>query len=521
MGSRAADHLPLRVFLAEHADLLRTQATKRLNPDRRAELGQYLTPSKVAAFMASLFIDFGEHVRLLDAGAGVGALLAATTAEACQRPRPPEHVHAVGFEIDKTLLGSLRRMMRACDIGASQSAVSFTNEVVPRDFIEAAVEMIEAEQPKFTHAILNPPYAKLNTRSATRRRLRRVGIEANNLYTAFVALAIHLLEPGGELIAITPRSFCNGPYFRPFRELLLGATCLRRFHVFESRKAAFAEDDVLQENVIFVLVKGRYQSSVVVSSSRSIDDDLITLREVKFEQAVRPGDPEHFIHLVPSESEQTKADALSGLPCCLADLGLTVSTGKVVDFRARAFLRKDPAPETMPLIYPTHFHEGKVRWPKATKKPNALVDAPDTAQLWMPRGTYVLVKRFSSKEEARRVVAAVFDPEVTRARAEKVGFENHLNVFHAKGAGLDADLAVGLSGFLNSTVFDICFRQFSGHTQVNATDLRSMKYPEARTLRALGKRMGPTLPAQEALDELVEEVIGLRSMAKAMQWPSR
>src|SRR5262249_51945267 len=155
----------------------------------------------------------------------------------------------------------------------------------------------------------------------------------------------------------------------------------------------------------------------------------ISVRGVNFEKIVRPGDAEHFIHLVPNDFEQTKAEALLALPCRLADLGLTVSTGKVVDFRARAFLRPDPGRKTMPLIYPTHFFEGSIRWPKATKKPNALVDAPDTAQLWMPRGTYVLVKRFSSKEEARRVVAAVYDPEVVQA--EKVGFENHLNVFHA------------------------------------------------------------------------------------------
>lgn len=512
-----AEDLTLRVPLVEQADLVRSQVSKRLGADRRAELGQYLTPSNVASFMASLFINFGKEVRLLDAGAGVGALLAATTAEACRRLDPPKHVHAVGFELDETLVVSLRSMLRACETEASHCGVNFMGEVVQGDFIEMAVEMIDTglfgkRQPKFTHAILNPPYAKLNSNSATRIRLRRVGIETSNLYTAFVALAVHLLEPGGELVAITPRSFCNGPYFRPFRELLLGATCVRRFHMFESRKAAFSDDDVLQENVVFTLVKGRSQSSVFVSSSSSPDDDLISIRKVNFEEVVRPGDSERFIHLVPNDSEQTRADALLGLPCRVTDLGLTVSTGKVVDFRAREFLRKDPTAETMPLIYPTHFFEGGVRWPKANKKPNALVDAPDTAQFWMPRGTYVLVKRFSSKEEVRRVVAAVYDPEVVTA--EKVGFENHLNVFHANGRGLDPELAVGLSGFLNSTIFDACFRQFNGHTQVNATDLRSMRYPQPTILRTLGRRIGPELPAQQVLDKIVEDVLGLPSMVK-------
>ncbi len=95
-----------------------------------------------------------------------------------------------------------------------------------------------------------------------------------------------------------------------------------------------------------------------MSSNSSPDDDLISLREVPFEQLVRPGDPARFIHLVTNDFEQMKAEALAALPNRLADLGIGVSTGKVVDFRARAFLRKDPGSDTGPLIYPTHFFGG-------------------------------------------------------------------------------------------------------------------------------------------------------------------
>ena len=41
--------------------------------------------------------------------------------------------------------------------------------------------------------------------------------------------------------------------------------------------------------------------------------------------------------------------------------------------------------------------------------------------------------------------------------------------------------------FLNTTAVDDNFRRFNGHTQVNATDLRLMKYPDRNTLMALGK----------------------------------
>jgi adenine-specific DNA-methyltransferase len=48
-------------------------------------------------------------------------------------------------------------------------------------------------------------------------------------------------------------------------------------------------------------------------------------------------------------------------------------------------------------------------------------------------------------------------------------------------------LAKGLCRFLNSEAVDTYFRTFSGHTQVNATDLRNLHYPTRKQLEALAK----------------------------------
>jgi len=42
---------------------------------------------------------------------------------------------------------------------------------------------------------------------------------------------------------------------------------------------------------------------------------------------------------------------------------------------------------------------------------------------------------------------------------------------------LDKNTALGLFVFLNTQYVDTQFRRFSGHTQVNATDLKQLKYP--------------------------------------------
>ncbi|HPL62693.1 MAG TPA: hypothetical protein PK587_02900 [Syntrophales bacterium] len=89
-------------------------------------------------------------------------------------------------------------------------------------------------------------------------------------------------------------------------------------------------------------------------------------------------------------------------------------------------------------------------------------------------------------------MAAVYDP--ARANTSHVGFENHLNYFHRKGKGLHSDIAKGLALYLNSSIVDRFFRIFSGHTQVNATDLRKIPYPTYEQLVRLGSYVDEKMP---------------------------
>jgi adenine-specific DNA-methyltransferase len=267
---------------------------------------------------------------------------------------------------------------------------------------------------------------------------------------------------------------------------------------------------VLQENIIFHAVKGRNQSDeILISSSSGEHGGDITETVLPFAEIVHPRDPERFIHIPSAASHATAKEAMNGLHTSLASLGLTISTGRVVDFRLKDALRKEPECGTVPLLYPCHFNGGTVHWPKLeARKPNAILDNDETRPWLVPSGVYLLTKRFTSKEERRRLVACLFDPD--KVKAEWVGFENHLNYFHASGHGLERTLAVGLYAFLSSTVVDQYFRRFSGHTQVNATDLRTLAYPDRDTLRAMGREMKTPDLSQDEIDQLVTKYIHAR-----------
>ena len=490
--------------MLDHADTVRREVAPHINQKRKSALGQFMTPASVARFMAALFpvpAKTLQTCRLLDPGAGVGALSCAFLDRVTAGGMRFKKIEATAYEIDAALRAHLEK-----GLASYAEKLPLQSRVIAGDFIPLAVHESLQDLGGYTHAIMNPPYKKINTGSEHRLALRRVGIETVNLYSAFVGLAVALLAPGGQLVAIIPRSFCNGPYYRPFRDFVLQRAAIRHMHLFDSRSKAFKDDDVLQENVIIMLERGAKQGEVTITTST--DDTFADLQTYKhpFNRIVFPDDTERFIH-VPTSLERTAVDSAPAINCTLEDLGIKVSTGPVVDFRLREHIRSMPEAGTVPLLYPGHFNGHATEWPQATmKKPNAIKRNAETEKWFYPNGSYCVVRRFSSKEERRRIVASVVDPDIFPG-VEVLGFENHLNVFHERKRGLPVALAHGLAVFLNTTAVDEQFRRFNGHTQVNATDLKLMKYPSRAALVTFGKwAMQRKVLTQEMIDEQLKKL---------------
>ena len=331
------------------------------------------------------------------------------------------------------------------------------------NYVQATAEALAGGGPgDFDAIVMNPPYRKVNGDAGERRALERIGLPISNLYTAFLALAARQLVPDGVLAAITPRSFANGRYSAPFRRFFFELVGVERLHLFESRADAFADSGVLQENVIFSVRRGMNPARVQVSFSRGVEDEPRAL-EVPSEEIVRSDDPDLFLRIPSDEDDAEIAGAMTALPSSLGDLGIAVSTGRVVEFRAREHLRITPEPGTAPLLRPNHFKQDGIRWPAADSrgKPNALAAAATSEKLLLPNGIYVLVKRLTAKEARRRVRAAVCDPSM--APGPRIAFENHLHVFHRDNEGLPPDLAQGLAVFLNSSLVDATFASQRPH----------------------------------------------------------
>ena len=242
--------------------------------DRRGR-GQVFTPSVVARFMASLVTSKAKDLRVLDPGAGAG-VLAAAVCERVARSRSPRSVELHLYETDPGLIKPLQKVMGSCRVALENRGHSSTSTIHETDFIEANASVADSAPlfpgkptgPEFDVVIMNPPYFKVAGDSRHAQLLRAVVHGQPNIYALYMAVGAELLRHDGELIAITPRSFCNGLYFKGFRRFFFERMSLRRAHLFGSRKDTFREAGVLQESLITRCTRmGRKAKSVRVSTT--------------------------------------------------------------------------------------------------------------------------------------------------------------------------------------------------------------------------------------------------------------
>lgn len=498
-------------------DLIRISASESIDPTKKGSLGQFFTSQPISKYMASLFDSYKGHIQLLDPGCGPGSLTAAFIDEAVKRGET-KSIEAKVIDIEDSITPYILETIEVCEATANKNSIKAKLSFQKKDYVLATAEESGLfSDSTFSHCIMNPPYKKIASSSNHRKALSSAGIETVNLYSGFVSLAIQQLKEKGELVAIIPRSFCNGPYYTPFREQILRETAVKHIHIFDSRSNAFSDDKVLQENIIIHLVKGAKQNEVTITSSPNADFHIdeesstitasdMTIRTIPFHKIVNPDDKDKFFHIAANNRDQAIIDRLSIFNSSLKDIEIEVSTGPVVDFRLKDDLRADIEENAVPLIYPIHLN-GQVNWPKESKKPNAIkVTDASEPWLWKHEGSFVIVRRFSSKEEKRRIVATAYDSHLP---GKMIGFENKLNVFHSKKVGMNQSVALGLYAYLNSTLLDKYYRIFGGHTQVNATDLRNIHYPNIESLKRIGEQIESTPIDQNKIDTLIDKEIFL------------
>lgn len=437
---------------------------------QRKEYGQFFTTELTARFMSQLFaFDINNpEIKILDAGAGTG-ILSAALVEKLIESGYEGRIHLVCYENDNVVLPVLYE-----NLDRLRREYNIIYEVRQENYLTTP-----SRQEKFDYIIGNPPYKKIGKDDPEAKALPHVCHGAPNLYFLFWTRAIETLRDGHEMVYIIPRSWTSGAYFAKFREYLFSNCVITHLHLFASRDKVFGGESVLQETIIVKVKKSTTRPETVQITSSSTSD-FIDIKEFQAPyNAVVSNNL--YVFLVTDEQEAAILSRLSGMNNTLTSIGHPMRTGIIVDFRTREVLRDEPSDDTFPLFYSQHIKNGRVEWPIGKEDEYICTDRAGFLQV---NTNYLLVKRFTAKEERRRLQCGIYlqsdHPEYTH-----ISTQNKVNFIKCE----TPELAYGLYVLMNSTIYDMYYRILNGSTQVNSTEINNMPVPDETTITAMGRQL--------------------------------
>lgn len=457
----------------------------------RKKKGQFFTSKETAEYMASL-VDFSilpQSVSILDPGAGTGILTAALL-ERIEKDKRIRHVDITCYETDEIVLPMLKSNLEYI---RQNSHIIVDYRIVVDDYLLSQAADFEGTlfanefAQKYDVVIGNPPFLRVLKDHPAAVAMPSVVHGAPNLYFLFAAMSLFNLVEKGQMIYIIPRSWTSGAYFRAFREYFLTQGKPEHIHLFISRDKVFDQENVLQETMIIKMNKTceKPERIVLTSTNSSSDFNKITKIETAYDDVV-VGD-ELYVFLPVSYDDIDIIRSINRYSQTLPDVGIRMRTGIIVDFRQRDDLREEAGDGIVPLFYSQHIKNGLVNHASSGK--NCDWVSMDKRNLVQKNKNYVFCKRFTAKEEKRRLQCGVYlrsdFPEY-----EFIGTQNKINyIDKIDGSEMSMQEMYGVYALLNSTLFDMYYRILNGSTQVNSTEVNNIPVPPIRLITQIGEQI--------------------------------
>ncbi|MBR0531456.1 MAG: Eco57I restriction-modification methylase domain-containing protein [Bacteroidales bacterium] len=475
----------------------REYASASLQRDKKHK-GQFFTPLAISAFMGGLATTATKKdVSVLDPGCGL-AILSCALIEHLVASDAPDHVTLSLYETDEKALQLTEAVLVFLKGWCGVHKVALEYQLNERDFVLDKCECLDGDDTifgemfgadKYDYIISNPPYFKLSKDDIHTRSCASIVDGQTNIYALFMAISAKMLSEDGQMIFITPRSFASGRYFQSFRNFLFKHVQIDLIHLFNTRKDTFAKDEVLQELVIMRMRPRGVESGITVSYSQGVSDLANPCqKEYEATEIVNVNSEEKVIFLPINGRDEAILGLFRSWDGNMEKYGFKISTGPVVAFRAHDFIVNEPAEDTVPLYWLHNVVKMLCDHPVQKKDKGQYIRvAPQTKAALLPNKNYVLLRRFSSKDDSSRLVAAPYFGNMMKS--EFVGIENKLNFIYRPEGHLRRDEVMGLTALLDSEVFDAWFRTFNGNINVSATELRMMPLPPIETIREIGRKI--------------------------------
>ncbi|MCM1326390.1 MAG: Eco57I restriction-modification methylase domain-containing protein [Lachnoclostridium sp.] len=468
---------------------LTNQYIKNMPKNERKKYGQFFTSKETAHFMAGLYNvpDNKPKVSILDAGAGSG-ILSCALIERLEQMASVQTIELTCYENDDNILGLLEENLHTCQAN-SKKDIQFhiiTDNYITSQYLDFNQMLGGNPEPKkYDLVIGNPPYMKIPKDAPEATAMPEVCYGAPNLYFIFAAMGLFNLDNDREMVYIIPRSWTSGAYFKRFRQYFLTEGKIEHIHLFVSRNKVFDKEDVLQETIIIKVKKtNQTPEKVTITSSQSNNDfNNLTSLTVPYSLVVSGND--YYVYLVTDEREVSVLERIHRFDKTLPDIGLKMKTGLTVDFRNQEILRDDAEEGAIPLFYSQHIKQGEVQFP--IQKEHEYV-VTDQNGLMQDNRNYLFVKRFTAKEERRRLQCGVYLSK-KYPQYKKISTQNKINFIDGLLTEMSECLVYGLYVIFNSTLYDEYYRILNGSTQVNSTEINAMPVPDLDSIQEMGRKL--------------------------------
>ncbi len=474
--------------IIDHAIQITNEYIDQMPKTLRKKYGQFFTSKETAVFMAQLpnIPEEKEEISILDPGAGSG-ILSVALIDRLQGMTKLKRIRLVCYENDPNVLDLLKTNLNwACQ----SSSIEVVYQIISDNYILSQMEdyncMFGANPVpnKYDLVIGNPPYMKIPKDAPEALAMPDVCYGAPNLYFLFAAMSLFNLKENGEMVYIIPRSWTSGAYFRRFREKFLTEGALEHIHLFVSRDKVFEKESVLQETIIIKVKKTRKKPKKIIVTSTKSNADFSDITKFEAPYSTVVSGEALYVYLVTGPEEVETLNCLNRWKDTLPSLGMKMKTGLTVDFRNRDVLRDEAEEKAVPLFYAQHIKDGKVNFPVGKEHEYIVTDQKGLLQ---KNVNYLFVKRFTAKEEHRRLQCGVYlarkNPEYT-----EISTQNKLN-FICGLQDLSECVVYGLYVLFNSTLYDGYYRILNGSTQVNSTEVNSMPVPPLNVIESMGKKL--------------------------------
>lgn len=476
----------------------------------RSTLGAFYTPPPLVARLLDLAeqagFDFAKG-SAIDPACGGGAFLAPV---ALRMVAAAEKLGASPLWI----LGQLGKRLAGAEIdpfAAWMTRVLLDAAIIPLcmaagrrlpDVVRVGDSLRREFDGQFDLVVGNPPYGRVTLDPPMRAVYARSLYGHANLYGLFTDLALRLAKPRGVVAYLTPTSFLGGQYFKELRRLLMVEAGPIAFDLVADRDGVF--DDVLQETLLTTYRKGVKRPLAEVSL---IVPKGLNAAEVQPLGAVGLDDTGNPWLLPRTADDAVFMARMASMNTRLATLGYVVSTGPLVWNRHKDQLRARKEKGALPIIWAESVTQHGFAFTADRRGHVPYIVPKDKQQHLIDLGASVLVQRTTSKEQSRRLIAAVMPESFVKAFGGAV-VENHLNRIGPMADRAPSVEAATIAAVLNTEAVDRAFRCISGSVAVSAYELNAIPLPAEAELLGIQKMLIDHAP-RAAIERAVSSFYGM------------